>query len=222
MSDSVKAAFFRVEGVLVRPAPVPPAAFFAARGRQSGTGATRLGAATFAAALRLSQPLKDQPLVHRLGWMALRGLTAPELRELGQTYYHEYLLPALKRDAITLLTAAREAGCRVYLLSEQLDLIVAPLREHLGADVLVANRMEILDGVATGRLLDPLVGPAPSAAWLRDEAAQHGLDLAASRAFGAHHADGLLLSAVGSPCVVDPDWRLRRLAMDQDWPIVHT
>ena len=56
--------------------------------------------------------------------------------------------------------------------------------------------------------------------WAQDFAKTHDLDLAGSRAYGAFGGDALLLSAVGEPCVVHPDWRLRKIARDHDWPIV--
>ena len=223
MNVSAKAAFFRVEGALIRPAAVPAPAFLTANAKgAAGAPLARLGGAALAAGLRLAAPLRDQPATHRLAWMGLRGADAERLTGLSAEYYARHLLPGLKPAARALLDEARRLGFRIVLLSDDLDLVVAPLQALLGADELLANRMEILDGRATGRLLDPLIGAAPSGQWLRGLAAERGLDLARSRAYAALHADALLLSAVGHPCAVDPDWRLRRLAMDQDWPIVHT
>ncbi len=48
-----------------------------------------------------------------------------------------------------------------------LDFSVAPLMEHLGVDDYVANRLEFVNGVATGRLLPPVMAAATKASWMR-------------------------------------------------------
>lgn len=220
MTDPTPAAFFRVEGALTRPALLPAPAFFTLNGQQLAPRLTRFGGAALATGLKLAGPFKDQQVVHRLAWMGLRGMSDDRLAVLGAEYYAEHVLPHLKPVGLELLEDARRQGYRVVLLSDLLDVIVAPLREHLRADELVCNRMEMQRGRATGRLLDPIIGATLSGQWARAFAAERHLDLATSRAYGAQAGDSLLLSAIGRPCAVDPDWRLRRLARDNDWPIV--
>ena len=42
----------------------------------------------------------------------------------------------------------------------------------------------------------------------------------ASTAYGAHGPDVLLMTAVGRPCAVNPDFTLRRAARDAGWPVM--
>ena len=65
-----------------------------------------------------------------------------------------------------------------------------------------------------------MVGSHLAGQWARGFAKENDIDLDLSWAYGAHAADSLLLSAIGKPCVVDPDFRLRRIARDNDWPVV--
>jgi phosphoserine phosphatase len=46
------------------------------------------------------------------------------------------------------------------------------------------------------------------------------LDLEHSVAYAGHGPDLLLLSTVGIPCVVNPDFTLRKAAKEADWPVV--
>lgn len=48
---------------------------------------------------------------------------------------------------------------RLVLLSHGLDHVVRPLANHLGVECVLANRLEFRAGLATGRLLDPVVPP---------------------------------------------------------------
>ena len=45
------------------------------------------------------------------------------------------------------------------LVSQGLDHVMRPLAQYLGVSRLVSNRLEFRNGVATGRLLDPVIRP---------------------------------------------------------------
>lgn len=210
------AAFFRVEGpILSRPSALA-AAWLAASSQELSLRLGRLAAVGLAAPLRLGM---DATTATRVAWMGLRGMTEDRLEILGEEYFEAHLRGAIRPVASELLARARREGQVIVLVSDHLEPIARPLLAALDADLLVANRMEIRDGRATGRLLDPVVGRL-GGAWLKSFAAEHGLDLGRSCAYGAHEADVALLSAVGLPCAVHPDRGLRAAARDLDWPVV--
>jgi len=51
------------------------------------------------------------------------------------------------------------SGRDVVLISHGLDHVIRHLAEHLGVKHIVTNRLEFRDGIATGRLIDPVVRP---------------------------------------------------------------
>ena len=57
------------------------------------------------------------------------------------------------------LKALIDSGADVVLVSQGLDHVMRPLARHLGAKWVIANRLEFRDGIATGRLLDPVIRP---------------------------------------------------------------
>ena len=69
-------------------------------------------------------------------------------------------------------------------------------------------------------LLDPVVGGYDGGKWLKEYARKHEIDLERSVAFAGHGPDLLLLSSVGQPCAVNPDFTLRKAAKEADWPIM--
>lgn len=210
------AAFFRVEGALVNRSAAFAAAWLAANSQQLTQRITRLGA------VALSRPVQlagDPTLASRLAWMGLRGTSEDRLVVLGEEFYELYLRDQVRPVARDLLDQARRAGRSIVLVSDNLDVIVRPLAEELGADELLCNRLELRNGRATGRLADPVVGRLGGQR-LKELAVQRGLDLASSCAYGAHEVDAALLSAIGLPCALHPDRALRRVARDLDWPVV--
>lgn len=208
-------SFVRVEGALVRRSPAFAAAWLGANAQHLRHRAWQVGAAL------LSTPvsLRDPELATRMAYMGLMGTSEDRLRILGEELAEGWLLPQIDALGEDVIGRAKAEGRAVVLVTGHLDVVAAPLVKRLKADALVANRMELRDGKATGRLLDPLVG-APSGQWLRAYASEHGYDLTLAQAYGATGEDAVLLSAVARPCAVRPDASLRRLARQHDWPVM--
>ncbi len=215
------AALFRLEGALTARPTLTAAAWLAANAQRVRERAWRLGAAAGALPLTFG-PLKDETLAGRVAWAGLRGVSADRLAELGDEYAKRFLIPSLRPAGVRLLRESADQGFRVALISDNLDVIVGPLAETLGVDDVLCNRLELRDLAATGRLSDPVIGAHVDGAWARRWAEERGIDLRASRAYGAREADSVLLGAVGSPCTIQPDRALRRIARDLDWPIVES
>lgn len=219
MTTARPAAFFRLEGTLVARPTLAAAAWLAANAWRVRERVVRLGAT--AAALPLAfGPLQDHALANRVAWAGLRGVSADRLHVLGEEYAERFLCGATDPAAARLLRECGEQGFVTVLVTDNLDVVARPVADHLGIDVLVSNRLELREGRATGRLADPVLGAHLDGAWARRLAEEHGLDLRSSRAYGAREADSVLLGAVGNPCTVHPDRRLRRIARQLDWPIV--
>lgn len=215
----LSAAFFKVEGALVKPPPLAPAAWFVLNQRELKARVTRLGGLAAAVGLSIASPLGERQVATRLAWAGLRGMSDDRLHVLAEELAERQIAPNVRASVVELVERAKKDGMKVVFVSEWLDVLVKPLADRLGADRLVANRMEMVDGVATGRLVDPVIGQL-SGQWARGVAEELGADPSRSRAYGHSGGDALLLSAVAEPCAVHPDWRLRRIAKDHDWPIV--
>ncbi len=196
-------------------------AYFAANGRGFRERAIRLGQVMLTAPVYQVLGQSDRILANRLAYLALRNMDEDRIVELADEYFRDVLRDAVLQGGVELLKRARREGHRVVLLSDGLSHVVEPLVAHLRqVDDFVCNRLEFRDGVATGRLLEPVVGGHDSARWAQRYAEEHGLDLAQSVAFAAHGPDLLLLSTVGHPCAVNPDFTLRRAAGQARWPIM--
>ena len=89
----------------------------------------------------------------------LRGISRDRLDLLGAEYFQYRLKPELKPHGVAQLNELLESGAEVVLVSQGLDHVMRPLAEHLGVRYLLANRLEFRDGMATGRLLDPVIRP---------------------------------------------------------------
>ena len=218
--EAVRAAFFRVEGALVRAPSLRSAAWFTMNAQELGGRVSRLGGVALATGLKLAGGLGEQQLVQRAAWMGLRSMSADRIAFLGEEYYERFVAPNALEVGRELVDEARRQGHRIVLLSENIRAVVAPLQALFKADDLICNSLELRSERATGRLTDPVIGGALSGNWARHWATEHAVDLNASSAYGTTSADSMLLNVIGRPCAVNPDRRLRRIAKDLDWPVV--
>lgn len=211
------AAYFRLEGALMRRRATSSAAWLASRQAEPLRRLGRLAAVAFSAPL---DQLGDPRAATRLAWRALAGCSEDRLVVLAEDHLRAHLIPALRPEGRALLAACRAQGDRIVLLADHPVELLGGVLDLLGADELVANRLELRAGALTGELVEPVLAGRFDGAWLRAHAHHHGLDPARCRAYGAFGADATLLSGAGLPCAVTPDASLRRLARTLSWPIV--
>jgi HAD superfamily hydrolase (TIGR01490 family) len=153
------------------------------------------------------------------GLMILKGFAVDDLRSLVAGAMEPVLKPLVYHDALELARDHRERGEPVYLVSATLQEIVAELARELGFDGAIGSTCEIENGVYTGRSLRACHGEGKASA-LRELAAEQGFDLSVSTAYSDSHTDLPFLEAVGNPVAVNPDRRLRELALDRGWRIL--
>ena len=222
MPDRPRAAFFDVDGTLVRTNIVHAFAFYAMNqgsilGTAWHTAKTILSVPLFLATDRLNRKTFNE-----IFYTYYRGQSEDRLETLADELFEEVLRPAVYRGTPQLLDAARRTGCRIVLVTGALDFTVRRLSEHLGADDLIANRMRFVNGVATGRVVPPIIEGAHKALAVRDYCVRHGMALEKSFAYSDSFSDYPMLAVVGHPAAVNPDARLAGVARAYEWPILRT
>jgi phosphoserine phosphatase len=221
MAEARTAAFVRVEGALVSRGALGAAAYFAANASGFAERALRLGHVALATPVYRFLGQNDRVLANRLAYVGLRGMTEDRIAVLAEEYFHGLLSERVLEGGRELLRRARKDGQQVVLISDGLDQVVRLLAEQLrNVDHVLCNRLEFRDGLATGKLLDPVVGGHDLGRWVRRYAEEQALELSGCRAYAAHGPDLLMMSEVGQPCAVNPDFTLRRAAREADWPVL--
>jgi putative phosphoserine phosphatase/1-acylglycerol-3-phosphate O-acyltransferase len=122
--------------------------------------------------------------------------------------------------AKALIEHHQSEGRPVVLASTSPEHLIGPLAARLGVDDVVATRYAVVDGRYSGGLDGPFVWGRGKLAAVRAWATNHGVALADSYAYSDSIYDVPLLLAVGHPVAVNPDARLRVLAMARRWPLL--
>ncbi len=151
--------FWRVEGSLLDLSAVRPVAFFTWNAQTFTERWTRRGLLAIMAAIRPFLYAINRVFATRVLHTVLRGVSQDRLDLLGEEYFKYVLLPKLGAGGLEKLKQELAGGQRVVLVSQGLDHVMRPLAQHLGIERLTANRLEFRDGLATGRLLEPVIRP---------------------------------------------------------------
>ncbi len=154
-----------------------------------------------------------------VGLGALRGTALTELEELGQQLFRSRISGQLYPDARRLVLAHLRAGHTVALASSATRFQAQAAAEDLGIEHLLVTEVESLDGIITGRVDGPILWGAGKAAAVKAFAAEHGLDLGESYAYGNGGEDLLYLETVGRPRPLNADSTLTQAAKERGWSV---
>ena len=214
------ASYFDVDGTLVRTNLVHPTLFYLLNQETPLHTLGRLARAALKGPQMALAEMRDRRLFNELLFSVYEGMSRDRLHVLADEAFDTVLKPALYANAKDLVKKCRDQGHEVVLVSGALDFLMERLKEHLGATAVIANRLEMKDGFATGRLLRPVVAGPEKARLVREHARAKGHDLDHCFAYSDSYSDVPMLSVVGHPACVNPDVRLTRLARAYGWPVV--
>ena len=151
--------YWRVEGSLLELTTVRSVAFFTWNAQTFAARWLRRGSVLLMALLRPFLYAANRNFATRLAHSILRGISRDRLDLLGEEYFRYKLKPHLKRDGVLRLLKLVRSGAPVVLVSQGLEHVMRPLAQQMGVKWIVANRLDFRDGIATGRLLDPVIRP---------------------------------------------------------------
>jgi len=160
VNDSLQnAVYWRVDKALVHLSPIRAVRFFAWNAQSfTGRWMRRLTVALVTFLLPLLY-LVNAAFALRILHAFLRGVSKDRLDLLGEEYFQYVLKPRLRSLGVERLSRLCKEQPHLVLVSDSLDHVVRPLAQHLGIAHVISNRLEFRDGLATGRLHDPIIPP---------------------------------------------------------------
>ena len=214
------AAFYDLEGTLVSTNLVHTLGFYARR--QQGLFTTIKKSVGTLAKLPLfgAADLYSRNVFNELFFQSYKGESEDRLRFFSEELFEEVLKPAIFDGTPELIAQSKKIGQRQIVITGALDFTIDKLMKHLGIDDYAANRLEFVNGYATGRILPPIMASATKAKWMREYAEREDISLSESYAYSDSISDLPMLSIVGHPVAINPDFRLKQTAIQHDWAIL--
>ena len=219
-ADPTSAAFFDVDNTVMQGASI----FHLARGlhrREFFTTRDILGAAWKQAYFRVVG-VEDPEHVADARASALSfiaGHTVSELEALGEEIFDERMAHRIWPGTRALAQLHLDQGQRVWLVTAAPIEIATIIARRLGLTGALGTVSEHVDGVYTGQLVGEMLHGSAKAVAVKELAERFGLDLERCSAYSDSYNDLPLLSAVGDPCAINPDHRLREHARANGWRI---
>jgi len=207
-----------VDGTLVTTNLVHPTMFYLLNQGTPLRTFQKLGRALLRAPSMAVAELVDRRMFNELLFSTYEGMSEDRLVVLADEVFDKVLRPSLYAPAMDLVQKSRDAGHEIVLVSGALDVILRLFAEHLGGATIIGNRLEMKDGIATGKLQRPIIAGPEKARAVREHARANGHDLDECFAFSDSYSDVPMLSVVGHPAAVNPDKRLALLAKAYSWP----
>jgi putative phosphoserine phosphatase/1-acylglycerol-3-phosphate O-acyltransferase len=150
---------------------------------------------------------------------ALAGREVAELEQFATEMWRTRIAPKVYPDARRLVAAHLRAGHTVALASSATRFQAASAAADLDIPHILVTEIEDEDGVLTGRVSGPILWGPGKAQAVRDFAAEQGVDLGESYAYGNGAEDVPYLEVVGRPRPLNPDGGLTRAAEERGWSV---
>jgi HAD superfamily hydrolase (TIGR01490 family) len=147
------------------------------------------------------------------------GWDVATVRDIVSDTLHNIVDPLVYDEAVSLIEEHKLAGRDVVIVSASGTEVVEPIGAMLGADIVIATRLEEVDGRYTGEI-DFYAYAEEKARAIQELAEERGYDLDRSYAYSDSITDAPMLEVVGHPHAVNPDKELRRVATGNGWPIL--
>lgn len=213
------AAFFDVDNTVIRGA----SAFHIARGLWQRDYFTARDILSFgyeqATYVLFGETAEQMKRIRTHGLGIIKGWSVAEMTAVGEEVYDELLASRVYPGTKDIIDEHLAKGHEVWLVTASPIEIGRMIARRIGATGALGTVAEHVNGHYTGRLEGDFLHGPRKADEVRRLAAERGLDLEASHAYGDSLNDASMLQAVGHPCAINPEPRMRRLAIDRGWPI---
>ncbi len=209
-------AFFDFDGTLID--GYSASLYFTERLKSGDIGATEL-ARTLVEVFNMQQRGHDVTRLVNVALGALAGREVAELDALGQQLFRTKIAAKVYPDARRLVAAHLNAGHTVAMASSATRFQAEATATDLGIEHVLVTEIESEGGLLTGRVDGPILWGPGKAVAVRRFAAEQGVDLATSYAYGNGGEDVPYLEVVGSPRPLNADTTLTREAEKRGWRV---
>jgi phosphoserine phosphatase len=144
-----------------------------------------------------------EALIKRV-WL-LKGIP---LETLQQVYDNLQLMPGAKK----LINILKKLGYKTGVISGGFDFFASRFKQELGLDYAFANKLQVRDGVLTGRVLEPIIDSRKKADLLEEIARKEAISLEQVIAIGDGANDLLMLERAGLGIAFNAQKKVREAA----------
>ena len=147
------------------------------------------------------------------------GQSEKQLEEEAIAWVEDAVVETVYPEAERLVEEHLAKSHVVAIVSGATAFVVRPIAARLGIEHILYTRLEVENGLFTGRVIEPICFEEGKIYWLQQFIEEHGIDLAKSYFYSDSITDLALLDLVGHPVATNPDPLLYRTAVKRRWPV---
>jgi HAD superfamily hydrolase (TIGR01490 family) len=151
----------------------------------------------------------------------LVGTSAAVIEARTDQFFLDEVRQTYRPGALEAIEQHRREGVRLVMLTSSSFYLAQRVAQELKFDSVLCNRLEVdARGLHTGKVLGGVCFGAGKLPHAQREATLAGASMRESVFYTDSYSDLTVMDAVGGPVAVNPDPRLRRLALKRGWRIV--
>lgn len=150
----------------------------------------------------------------------MAGTRLDDILRIGRDCFERWMKPLLYREGIEAIGEHKRRREPVYLVTSGPSMVIRALAEFLGVDGQFSCGPVIENGILTDRVRMPIYYREGKVVAAEEAVGRHGVRWEDCYYYADSEDDLFLLRKVGHPRLVNPGKRLRRIALEQKWPIL--
>ena len=152
----------------------------------------------------------------------MKGVDVKRAKEIFDWLTDNYLLPALKKNALEKLKKHQEEGHLTVLTSGSFEELIKAVSSRLNIDFSIGTELEVVKNKFSGKIIPPLCFAQGKTEKVKQFLADNNLAINFEESFA--YSDSIfdlpMLELVANPVVVEPDKELLKIAKARGWQII--
>ena len=149
----------------------------------------------------------------------MKGVTEDSYFEFGEELYEKHIARKVYPEARELIEAHRAKGHTIAIVSSATIYQIEPTARDLDIEHVLCSQYEVENGEFTGNIIRPLCFGEGKVLAAEALAKTYKLKLDKSYFYSDSYDDIELLERVGKPRPLNPNAKLREVAMERGWPL---
>ena len=150
----------------------------------------------------------------------MSGLSEISIINLSKEIIKNTLIPLIRPSVIKETEYHKNRGGEIVLLSAALTYICEPIAEYTGIKHVICSETEVKNGILTGNLTGKICMGIEKKVRAERYCVQNSFNLSDAFCYGDSITDKYIMSVTGNPVCVEPDKKLKKLAIKNNWRII--
>lgn len=164
--------------------------------------------------------IADRYALNKRVYGRIKGWDSCSLESSARRFFENGINKKLFPEMLKILNAHKKKRHKVIIVTSALREIVAPVKEWLKIDDVIATEVEANKGIYNGVIKALPVGKNRIEI-VKKYCKANSINIKKSYAYSDHYSDIPLLDGIGNPAAANPDRKLRKYAEKKGWKIIN-